>query len=229
MSSENLDQLAWDYLMGSPRDQAESGHILAYTGAAAIFPLLRAGLRALQEFNPLRTPGVANPDHQVAESTWVYQIAEPTLESMYAVVNQIGQPASDALCRALWEPGELFKLMACLILFNVPHPNRRTVRGIRDWWAVNVGVDLQTLDQLTIPTLFRALDAQTADESDQRYFRDGGAVMMLSTLLARGGDPRFQELQRDFYRESDVSLAEGDERTRNTALLYLVRHEPFHV
>jgi hypothetical protein len=211
--------------MGSPRDQAVLGNILLKAGAAAIFPLLRAGLRIVREFNPLRTKGVIPNDHQAAELVWIYKIAEPMLESIGVLVKMIGQPAYDELCRALWELNEHFKLLACLVLFQELHPSRRTLRGIRDWWVVNVGVDLSTLDHLSVQVLYTTLNVQRQSDSDKPYFRDGGAVMMLNTLLARGGDPRFQQLQGDFYRDAGISVAEGDERTRNTGLLFLARRE----
>jgi hypothetical protein len=189
-----------------------------------IFPLLRAGLRVAQEFNPLQVRSVANFDRQAAGAAWVHNIAEPMLESIYAVVRAIGQPAYDALCRALWEPDDRFKLLACLVLFQETHPSRRTLRGIQDWWAVKVGVDLATLDHLSVAVLYRALNAQRDSDADKPYFRHGGAVMMLSILCARGGDPRFQQLQSDFYRDLGVTVAKGDERSRNTGLLFLVGH-----
>lgn len=228
MFNENIDQSAWDYLMASPRNQAARSRTLANTGPVVIFPLLRAGLRVAQEFNPLQVHGVANFDRQAAEGSWVHGIANPMLESIYAVVHAIGQPAYDALCRALWEPDDRFKLLACLILLQEQHPSRRMLRGIQDWWTLNIGVDLATLDHLSVDVLYRTLKAQRASDAEKRYFRDGGAVMMLCTLLARGGDPRFQQLQSDFYRNIGVSVAAGDERTRNTGLLFLVRRELSH-
>lgn len=101
MASQNLDQIAWAYLMSSPHDQTALGTGLVNAGAAAVFPLLRAGLRVAQEFNPLQTRGVNPFDRQAAESTWVYEIAEPILASIHAIVSAIGQSAYDALCRAL--------------------------------------------------------------------------------------------------------------------------------
>lgn len=230
MSRENLDQLAWAYLMASSRDQPSLGEILIGNGGRAVFPLLRAGLRTAQEFNPLQARSVmANSDRDAAESLWVNAIAEPMLKSIFTIVRQIGQSAFDALVRALWEPDEHFKLLACVVLFQAQQPSQRTVRGIRDWWAINVGIDLETLDDLTLPILMKALEAQPVQESEKRYFRDGGGVMILTILLGRGGDPKFANLQSEFYGSQGFSMAHGDERTRNTALLYMIRKPTSHV
>jgi hypothetical protein len=200
MSIQNLDQLAWDYLMSSPRDQAALGSMLVSAGAAAVFPLLRAALQTAREFSPLRTQGVAHPDREAAESVWIYQIAEPMLKSIYTIMNAIGQPAYDALCRALWESDFRMRVWAGLVLFQDKHPNSRTTHALKD-----------------------AFDHIGRDEGLSKANIESGLMIMLSVLMARGGDSRVQSTVTDFIRQNAANERDFDAITENTAFKYLLR------
>lgn len=118
MAAQNLDEAAWDYLMSSPSDQLSLRNTLINAGMNSIIPLLHAGVRALREFNPLKTRGVKRFDYQVAENIWIFAIAEPVLESVRVVVDAIGQPAYDSLCRVFWDNNEHLKVFAAIILIQ---------------------------------------------------------------------------------------------------------------
>lgn len=198
MSVRKLDQIAWDYLMGSPRDQATWANILVNAGAAAVFPLLHAGLRIARDFNPLQ--GVVRSDREVAESTWVYQIAEPMLESICAIVNTVGQPAYDALCRALWEQDERLKVLAALVLLQEGKPSARTTKQVQD-----------------------AFNIITRNDRDKKYFMQSGIFVILSHVLARGGDPKHQLALQQWATEHQMSVEQVIEASRNSGLIYLIR------
>lgn len=132
MAAQNLGKAAWDYLMSSPSDQLPLRDTLINAGVSSVIPLLHAGVRALQEFNPLKTRGVKPFDYQVAENVWIYEIAEPVLAGVQVVVNAIGQPAYDSLCRVFWGNNEHFKIFAALILIQTQRPSRRTIEHIRE-------------------------------------------------------------------------------------------------
>lgn len=200
MASQNLNQIAWDYLMSSPHDQLALGTILVNAGAAAVFPLLRAGLRAVREFNPLRTPGVKPLDRQSAESTWVYEIAEPILASIHAIVGAIGQSAYDALCRALWEEDERLKAFAAIVLMQEPCPTSRTTKQVEE-----------------------AFYQITSNDRNKRYFMQSGIFMALSHILAQGGDAKHHQVLREWAAAHQMSEEQVLETSRNTLLLYLIR------
>ncbi len=200
MSIQNLDQLAWDYLMGSLRDQVALSNTLVNVGAAAVFPLLRAGLRVAQEFNPLETPGVKRLDRQTAEQVWIYEIAEPMLRSIYTVISAIGQPAYDALCRALWDPDERLKVFAAVALLQDPHPSSRTARQVQD-----------------------AFNQITSKDRGKKYFMQSGIFIVLSHILAQGGDAKHQQALREWAADHQMNEDQVLEVSRNTLLLYLIR------
>lgn len=200
MSSQNLDQIAWNYLMGSPREHVVLGNTLVNAGATAVFPLLRAGLRVAQEFNPLQTPGVKPLDRQAAESVWLYQIAEPMLKSIYTIVNAIGQPAYDALCRALWDPDDRLKVFAAVVLLQEPQPSLRTAKQVQD-----------------------AFNRITSKDRSKKYFMESGIFVALSNILALGGDTRHQEVLQDMAVKQNCTPQQLIEATRNTLLVYLIR------
>lgn len=198
--SQSLDQIAWDYLTGSPRDQIVLRNTLVNAGAAAVFLLLRAGLRIAQEFNPLRTPAVKPIDRQAAERTWLYNIAEPMLESTYAVISTIGQPAYDALCRALWERDERLKVLAAAVLSLERQPSVRTTKQVQD-----------------------AFNMIAVNDHDKKYFMKSGIFMALSHILAQGGDPKHQQVLREWAVNHQMSEDQVLEASCNTLLLYLIR------
>lgn len=200
MAIQNLDQIAWDYLMGSPRDQATLGKVLVNAGTAAVFPLLRAGLRVAREFNPLQTKGVKPLDRQLAELTWIYRIAKPMLESIHTIVSDIGQPAYDALCRALWEKDEQIKVFAAIVLLQEPYPTSRTTKQVEE-----------------------AFYQITSNDHNKRYFIQSGIFMALSHILARGGSNRHQQVLQKLADDNEMSEEEFIELVRNTLLLYLIR------
>ena len=200
MAGQNLDQIAWDYLMSSPRDQMALGTILVDTGARAVFSLLRAGLRAVREFNPLQTKGVKPLDRQSAELTWIYHIAEPMLESIHAIVSDVGQPAYDALCRALWEEDEQIKVFAAIVLLQEPHPTSRTTKQVEE-----------------------AFYQITSNDRNKGYFMQSGILIALSHILAQGGDARHQQALREWAADHQLSEEQDLEISRNTLLLYLIR------
>lgn len=200
MSAQNLDQIAWDYLTGSPRDRATLADILVNAGMAAVFPLLRAGSRVVREFNPLQASSVKPLDRQSAESTWVYKIAEPMLESIDAIVNTIGQPAYDALCRALWEQDERLKVLAAAVLSLKRRPSVRTTKQVQD-----------------------AFNMIAINDRDKKYFMKSGIFVVLSHILAQGGDPKHQQVLREWAVNHQMSEDQVLEVSRNTLLLYLIR------
>lgn len=200
MATQSLDQVAWDYIMASPRDQVLHSRVLINAGATAVFPLLRAGLRTVQDFNPLHTQGGARPDRQAAESIWIYQIAEPTLKSIYMIMKAIGQPAYDALCRALWDSDDRLKVYAAVILLQEPHPTSRTAKQVQD-----------------------AFNGITSRDRNKKYFMESGIFIALSNILALSGDTRHQKLLEDTAAEQSHIVEQALETTRNTLLLYLIR------
>jgi hypothetical protein len=199
MSSQNLDQIAWDYLMGSPRDHDALGSELVNTGAATVFPLLRAGLQTVQDFNPVRTQGVARTDRQAAESIWIYQIAEPLLKSIYTIVNAIGQPAYDALCRALWEQDERFKVLSAIVLLQEKQISSRTAKQVQD-----------------------AFNSLALNDRTKKYYMESGIFILLSHILAQGGDPKHQQVLREWASNHQMSLEQVLEVSRNTGLKFLL-------
>jgi len=201
MENQNLDQVAWDYLLGSPRDQEVARHVLINAGAAAIFPLVRAGLRTAKEFNPLQTRSVmANNDRQGAETLWIRGIAEPMLDNIYAVVTAIGQPAYDALCRALWEQDGKLKVLAAVVLLHGKQLTERTIKQVQD-----------------------AINRNAPVNRNKEYLVQTRIFILLSNALALNGDPKHQQLLQHMMKESQLSIEETIERTRNTGLLYLIR------
>lgn len=131
MAAQSLDKTAWDYLMSSPSDQLSLRNTLINAGMNSIIPLLHAGVRALREFNPLKTRDVKHFDYQVAENIWIFEIAEPVLASVRVVVDAIGQPAYDSLCRVFWDNNEHLKVFAAIILIQASRPSPRTIEHIR--------------------------------------------------------------------------------------------------
>ncbi|MEM4203885.1 MAG: hypothetical protein QXS54_07435 [Candidatus Methanomethylicaceae archaeon] len=200
MSGQNLDQIAWDYLMGSPRNREVCGTMLVHAGAAAVFPLLRAGVQVVHEFNPLRTRGVKPLDRQAAESTWIFDIAKPMLADIYAIVSAIGQPAYDALCRALWTQDEHLKILVTAVLMQELYPTPRTTQQIRE-----------------------AFYQIISNDRDKRYFRESGIAIALSHILAQGGDAKHQQVLREWAASHQMSEEQVLEASRNTLLLYLIR------
>lgn len=207
-----LDQIAWNYLMGSPRDQAVQRDALINAGAATIFLLLRAGLRTTQEFKPVRARGDSTQNdrkpaksvgYQVVtepESVWIYQIAEPMLESIYAIVRAIGQPAYDALCRALWEQDERLKVLAAVVLMQERQPTARTIKQVQE-----------------------AFNTIWLNDSNKKYFKQSFICIILSHFLARTGNSQHQQALREGANELQVSEEHAIEMTRNAGLLYLIR------
>jgi len=195
-----VDQIAWDYIMGTPRDQETCSHALIKVGPPAIFPLLRAGLRTTQEFKPLQT-SVWEQKATDAESAWIYQIAEPMLKSIYTIVNAIGQPAYDALCRAMWErQDERLKVLAAIVLLQEEQPSSRTVKQVND----------------TFKMLWE-------NDQSKKYFKQSAIIVILSHFLAHAGDSGHQQALRVGASQLNVSVEQAVVMSRNTGLLYLIR------
>jgi len=195
-----VDQIAWDYIMGTPRDQETFSHALIKVGPPAIFPLLRAGLRTTQEFKPLQT-SVWEQKATDAESAWIYQIAEPMLKSIYTIVNAIGQPAYDALCRAMWKrQDERLKVLAAIVLLQEEQPSSRTVKQVND----------------TFKMLWE-------NDQSKKYVKQSAIIVILSHFLAHAGDSGHQQALRVGASQLNVSVEQAVVMSRNTGLLYLIR------
>jgi hypothetical protein len=199
MANQNFDQLAWDYLMDSPRDQSVLRNTLVNAGAPVIFPLLRAGLRTTQEFRPLDR-SVMDQKSTDAESTWIYQIAEPMLKNIYTIVNAIGQPAYDALCNALWDQDERLKVLAAIVLLQEEQPSPRTVKQAKN----------------TFNMLWE-------NDQSKKYFKQSGIILILNHFLAHAGDSAHQQALRVGASQLNVSVEQAVVMSRNTGLLYLIR------
>lgn len=194
-----VEQIAWDFIMGTPREQETLSYALIKVGAPAIFPLLRAGLQATQEFRPLDR-SVMGQKATDAESTWIYQIAEPMLKSIYTIVYAIGQPAYDALCRAMWERDERLKVLAVIVLLQEEQPSPRTVKQAKD----------------TFNMLWE-------NDQSKKYFKQSGIILILNHFLAHAGDSTHQQALRVGASQLNVSVEQAVVMSRNTGLLYLIR------
>jgi len=194
-----IDQIAWDYIMGTPHNQEQSARSLIKVGAPAIFPLLRAGLRTTQEFRPLDR-SVMDQKSTDAELAWIYQIAEPMLKSIYTIVNAIGQPAYDALCNALWDQDERLKVLAAIVLLQEEQPSPRTVKQTKD----------------TFNMLWE-------NDQSKKYIKQSAIIFVLSHFLAHSGDPAHQQALRVGASQLKVSEEQAVVMSRNTGLLYLIR------
>ena len=195
MSDRNLDQLAWDYLMASPREQGQLSQLLIEKGAPSVFPLLRAGLRTIQEFPPARTS-----DADSARTAWIYQIAVPMLESIHQIVKSIGQSGYDALCRALWDQNERLKMLSATILLQEPNLSSRSHKQIEEVFYETTSKEL----------------------SKKAFGRDAFAIA-LSNTLARGGSAQHLKLLQEMAKEYTYTFEQVIETTRNTLLLYLLQ------
>ncbi len=201
--SGSLDQVAWTYLMTYPPEKEQHAQALIQHGATAVFPLLRGAVRATVEFNPRtisqdRARGVV--DWEAAETVWINNIGLDLIQSVYDIVTRIGQPAQDALCRALWESDERMRIWASLILLQDKHPNSRTTRAVRD-----------------------VSDHLGRNEGSSESLIESGLMVMLTVLIARGGDTRVQSIVADFIRQNAANERDFDAITENTGLKYLLR------
>ena len=186
-----LDDVAWRYLMGSFSEREEHGPTLIHAGAPAIFPLLRAGVRDAKEGYPSRM------DRKTAEMIWVDTTVEPMLNDIYAIVQAVGQPAYDTLCRAFWQEDENLKVLAALVLLKEQDPGSRTTKQIH-----------------------KAFIHIASNDRDKKQFRQSGVFIILSYILARGSDPEHQQLLQGLIAKHPTDV---EEVIRNRSLLFLVR------
>jgi hypothetical protein len=61
------------------------------------------------------------------------------------------------------------------------------------------------------------------NDRNEKYFMQSGIIVILSHLLARGGDPKHQQALQDWAKEYQTSEEQVIEVSRNTGLLYLIR------
>ena len=199
MAVQNLDQMAWGYLMASSRDQKLYSHELIDAGASVIFPLLHAGLRTTRDFRP-SDRSAWDQKATDAESAWIYQIAEPMLKGIYTIMDAIGQPAYDALCRAMWDQDERLKVLAAIVMLMEEQPSPRTVKQVQE----------------TCNMLWE-------NDQSKKYFRQSCILIILSYFLAQAGDSVYQQALRDAASQLKMSDKQAIEASRNTGLLYLIR------
>ncbi len=200
----NLDQLAWDYIQAPTLYRSEQREALIRSGAAAVYPLLRAGLRSIAEFKTdYFIPSVEMSKQSefgegFAYHFWLEMKKDFVREHIYDIVAAMGQPAMDALCRALWESDEGIQVLAALTLFEEEKPSSRTVKGVKD--------------------AFKAL----MDNWPKKFLLDSNVIALLYMVLARGGDDESERFVTDFIAKRDMSVEEYVEKSRNTSLVYLL-------
>lgn len=197
----DLNALSRKYLLSRPEDRNTEKRDLILYNSQSVFPLLKETVRLCKEFNPLPKLRSVNSSYimeNVPRNLWVAYVLDPAITDTYQVIKTGGESCDDALVRALWDQDDLLKLIATLILMEIPSPSRKLVEQL-----------LRTNEQLKI-----------IDKSKPYYMKSAFPIALLFVLYQGGFSPAIEFInnlnmkERKSYEEQKVTL-------RNTVINYL--------
>jgi hypothetical protein len=179
--TDSLEELAWNCLDAPGLELAPTqSAALISAGANSVFPLLRSGLRWIAQYGEERARDFieVNKDSSAGAVFAALLLHSTTdiiiLGRINNIVRAVGQPAADALCRALWERDERMQLLAALLLSEEEHPSQRTLKGVED--------------------TLKTLGIRPKEGSGVLLFR------LLLSVLASGGDTRYIHIEQGILK-----------------------------
>ena len=189
---ESIDEFISEYLMSPTPEAMEQ---LIRFGHGIVHPLVQALVGRMSGFGA--SVRSESERKRIREYEWSEVILEPLLMPAHLLITQIGEPGQFQLCRALRHPAPRVRVAAAVLLAGCSlesEPTVRVMKEIRD-----------TLFTLNV-----------------RQDHDATMVMVLSLVLARGGDAGCRELVEKHARDNRISIGEWASRTVATGILDLL-------